>query len=101
MPALNVSINETDPKRLSAVLRQLVEGRSNAIGTFTLNANSTSTTVTAVNCAVSSFVFLSPTTTHAAWQMAFIKTAPANGSFVVTHANNTLTDCSFGFIALG
>lgn len=101
MTALTISINESDPKRIAAALQQVTEGRTNATGTFTISANANSTLVTAPNCSVSSFVFLSATTMHAAWHMATTKTLPANGSFVVTHASNTLTDSIFGFVCLG
>lgn len=101
MAGLTVATNEKDPQRLSAALRQVLEGRSNATGTFTITANVTSTLVTAPNCSTSSFVFLSPVTTHAAWHMATTYTVPANGSFRVIHASNATTDSMFGFIVLG
>lgn len=101
MTTLTISVNESDPKRVAAALRQLTEGRTNATGTCTISANANSTLVTAPNCSVSSFVFLSPTTTHAAWHMATSYTVPANGSFRIIHANNALTDSVFGFVCLG
>lgn len=101
MTSLTVAINESDPARIAAALRQVVEGRTNATGTCTITANVNSTLVTAPNCSVSSVVILCPTTTHAAWHMATTYTVAANGSFRIIHANNSTTDSNFGFVCLG
>ena len=95
---------ETDPYRIVRAIRELYEGRSNAVGTFTLAANAASTTVTAGNCGSGSTVLAFPRTANAAaeWKNGtmFIG-AVANGSFVVTHANNPQNDRTFMYAAFG
>ena len=60
MAALTLAYAETDPRRVADVVRQLVEGRSNSVGTVTLRANQTTTTVAAPTCAPGSLVFFTP-----------------------------------------
>lgn len=98
-----VSTTEKDLTKFAFAIQQLAQGRSNAVGTFTLTANAASTTVTAPNCGADSVVFLMPTTAHAAAEIGngTLYTTAANGSFVVTHANNAQTDRSYGFVCLG
>jgi len=69
-----------------------------ASGTVTLTANATTTTVTAARCTTSSKVFLSPQTAHAANDMATTSIASGTGQFVITHANNTRVDRTFGYL---
>src|SRR5713101_8234521 len=88
---------ETDLYKLVRAIRELFEGRSNAVGTFTLTASATSTVVTAQNCSPSSFVYLSPQTAHAANDAATTSVVAGNGSFTVTHANNSRNDRTFGY----
>jgi hypothetical protein len=95
---------EKDLARIVFVIRQLCQGRSNAVGTFTLAASAATTTVTATNCGAGSSVLCFPTTANAAaeWKNGtmYIGTV-SNGSFVVTHANNAQTDRSFMYAAVG
>lgn len=88
-------------RRVVDVVRQLVEGKNNAVGTFTLTASATSTTVPATSCTTASVVLISPQTPDAANDMATTSIAPGNGQFVVTHANNARVDRSFGYVVLG
>jgi hypothetical protein len=95
---------ETDPARLVRAIRELFEGRSNAVGSVTLTANTGSTQVTAANCGSGSTVLLTPATANAAAEIGngtlYVGTV-ANGSFTVTHANNAQTDRTFKWAALG
>lgn len=95
---------ETDLEKLITSIRELASGRSNAHGEFTLDANETSTTVTAVTCGKDATVLLQPTTANAAAEIGngtiYIGTV-SNGSFVVTHANNAQTDRTFRYAAIG
>ncbi len=87
---------------MAAAIRQLIEGRSNAVGTCTLAANAGSTTVTAVNCGPTSAVFLFPTSANAAAIVAATYvSAVASGSFTVTHTNSASTGKTFYWVALG
>jgi hypothetical protein len=101
MAGLTLNPGEKDLRRIVDVIRQLMEGRSNAIGTFTLTAGATSTTVKAPTCSPSSIVLVSPQTQDAANDGATSSYAPAYGQFVVTHANNARVDRTFGFLVIG
>jgi hypothetical protein len=94
-----VAQSERDLAKIVFTLRQLCEGRSNAVGTFTLAASAATTTVTATNCGSGSSVLCFPTTANAAgeWKNGTV----SNGSFVVTHANNAQTDRTFMYVAIG
>lgn len=95
---------EKDPARIVAAVRDLFEGRSNAVGTVTLTASAATTTVDAINCGPGSRVFLMPTTAHAAAEYGngtLYVSSVASGSFTVTHANNSQTDRIFFFVCLG
>jgi hypothetical protein len=101
----NVPIpTEQDPYKIVRAVRELFEGRSNAVGKLTLTANATSTTVTAANCGIGSTVLLTPTSAHAAAEFGngtIYVSAVANGSFTLTHANNSQTDRTFLYAAFG
>lgn len=101
MTAPVVSLGEKDLRKFAAALQGLAQGRSNAVGTFTLTASTTSTTVTAPTCAPGSAVFWNATTTHGANDIPLMSYVAGTGQFVVTHANNSRADRSFGFVVLG
>ena len=101
---LFLGLSETNQQRINTVIQQLIEGRSNAVGTFTLTSSSTTTTVTAVACGPNSAIIWSPTTPNAAAAMTTLScpsTSVAAGSFVLQHANNANNDKTFFFAALG
>lgn len=99
---LALSPSEVEPHRMAAAIRQLIEGRSNAVGTCTLTANAGSTVVTAVNCGPQSAVFLFPTSANAAAIVAATYvSAVAAGSFTVTHTNSAATGKTFFYVCLG
>jgi hypothetical protein len=96
--------SESDPYKLVRAIRELFEGRSNAVGSFTLTAAAGSTVVTAANCGSGCTVLCTPKTANAAAEVGngtmYIGTV-ANGSFTVTHANNAQTDRTFLYAAFG
>lgn len=68
-------------------------------GTFTLNANSTTTIVSVVGCSATSVMSCPcPLTVSAAASMASTEYNMQSGQFVVTHANNTKTDRTFMYV---
>jgi hypothetical protein len=101
MAGLTLGPGEKDLRRIVDVVRQLMEGRSNAIVTGTLTANATSTTIRAPTCAPTSAILPCPLTPDAANDMATTSYAPAYGQFVITHANNARVDRSFAWIVIG
>lgn len=98
------SADETDQRKVISTVRQLSEGRSNATGTATLTASAASTVVTALTCGEGSTVLLMPTTANASAEIGagtiYIGTV-ANGSFTITHANNSQTDRVYRWVAIG
>lgn len=96
--------DEKDPIKQNFVINQLAQGRSNAIGSCTLTASTTTTTVTAPNCGADSMVILFPQTANAANDFGLIYVDPDDvsaGQFVITHANNSRTDRTFWFVCVG
>ena len=104
MTALTLPPAEQDISKVVMAVRQLTEGRSNAVGTVTLAANAGTTTVTAPNCGAGSAVFLFPATANAAAIVAATYVLTSNitkGQFIVSHTNNAQTDKTFHWVALG
>lgn len=104
MSGLTLSPSERDLFKIVMAVRQLMEGRSNAVGDVTLTANAGTTTVSAPNCGPGSKVVLFPQTANAAAAVPTTYITLANitaGQFVITHANNAQTDKSFSWVALG
>lgn len=96
--------NDTDLKKLIRAIRGLASGRSNGVGTVTLTASATSTTVTDQNCAAGSVIQLTATTADAATALAttYVPVATVlNGSFVIQHASNTQVDRTFAYAISG
>jgi hypothetical protein len=101
-PPLSPADLRTD--KIVQAVRNLQAGRNNATGAVSLAINTTTTTVTAPNCAPTSQVFLFPKTAHAGAELAaggcFVSVI-GNGSFTITHANNAQADRTFSYVALG
>jgi hypothetical protein len=94
------SLTEKDLAKIILSIQQLAQGRSNGVGTVTLAASATSTTVTDGNCAAGTVPILVPTTSDAAAEIKngtlyIATTTILNGSFVITHASNSQTDRTF------
>lgn len=95
---------ETNLLRIVQAIRDLFEGRSNAVGDLTLTANVASTSFTVKNCGSGSKILLTATTANAAAEIAaggFYVSAVASGSFTITHANNAQTDRAFYYAIQG
>lgn len=104
MAGLGIAIDETNLNKITRSIRELWQGRSHAVGTFTLTASATSTTVTAANCGDSSTISITPQTANAASALATTYIQAANvtkGQFIVTHANNSQTDRTFSYAIRG
>lgn len=84
-------------QELALLLNQVIEGKRNSSGTFTLTAGATSTVVTNERCSTGSNVLFSPRTSNAAGAVATTYVTVANGSFTVTHANAGTTDRTFSY----
>lgn len=84
--ATQLQPDERDISRIVQAVRQVIEGRNNAIGDITLDPGQTSTVVSFVNCSVDCRVFLQAQTAAAIAAQA--RVAPADikqGSFTIRH----------------
>jgi alpha-glucuronidase len=93
-------------RRTSKVVNALLQGKTNNVGTVTLNANSTTTTVTLSEGRLGSdtYVGLTPTTSSAKTAMAdgyMITKDVAAQTFTITHNNTADTDKIFTFVLIG
>jgi hypothetical protein len=101
---VGISLTETNQRVQNSAIQQLQQGRSNALVLATLTPNAGTTTVTAPNCATGSAPIAVPMTAHAAAEIGngtMYISAVNNGSFVITHANNSQNDRTFRFVAIG
>lgn len=92
--------NETDLRRIVRGIRDLFEGRSNAVGRFTCTESAATTVVTAPNCGLESEIFLQPVTANAAAELGagtIYVSAVAQGAFTVTHANSATANRTFAY----
>jgi hypothetical protein len=104
MTAYAPGITETDLKKIILAIQQLAAGRSNAVGSVTLSAGSSTTVVLTPNCAAGSTPILTPATANAAAELGngtMFVSAVANGSFTITHANSATADRTFLYGILG
>jgi hypothetical protein len=101
MPWQSLSVKDTNQQTINQAINQLAQGRSNAVGTVTLNVSATTTTVQAPTCSPESTVFLFPLTANAAASVTTNYTAPAKGSFTIHHASNANVDRTYGWFAVG
>src|SRR5262245_55268766 len=96
--------SEKDPIRLCRAIRDLYEGRSNAMGQFTIAINQATTVVSAPNCGLESRILLTPRTANAAAELGagtMYVSAVAPGAFTVTHANNATAGRTFDYAIQG
>lgn len=97
--------NGTTQRNIEQRVRELIEGRSNAVGTVTLTASTTTTTVSKATINSNAQVFFSPKTAHAAAEVGngtmYYSVTSGGGSFTITHANNAQTDRTFGYLVIG
>lgn len=90
--------------QLAQTLNEIISGRSNAAGTFTLTTSSATTEIDDNQFAIDQVPVLIPTTSNAAAELAngtMYLSARANGSFTFTHASNAQSDRTFLYIRAG
>lgn len=98
----DLGFNDAGWRRLIDSVIQLVEGRHNAFGEFTLTPSATTTTVSHPNCSLDSQPQFAPHTANAAAAVATTYiSAIFQGGFTLTHSNSATTDRTFGFICGG
>lgn len=89
--------DEKQQRQLTAdTINQIMRGRANNTGTFTLAAGATTTTVTDPAFQSSMVPLWTPTTATAATALTKVYVSSrSKGSFVVTHDNTADTDRTF------
>lgn len=89
-------------ERLASAVNALIAGKLDVVGSFTLAANVTSTTVSDNKFESNMAVVWVPTTANAAGAVGGLYlSARAQGSFTLTHANTASTDRTFLYVRLG
>lgn len=107
-----VPIKMVDPlewcRRIAYKSNELLNGKSNNIGSITLTANQATTTVTeaAGRIGEDTVVLFMPTTANAAAEIGaggiYVSgRSVANKTFTITHANNAQTDRAFNYVLIG
>ena len=91
-------------RELARAVNNISNGRSNAFGSVTLDANQATTTLTDARIGADSVIAFMPTTANAAAEVGaggmYVGTV-VNGSATITHANNAQADRTFGYAIQG
>ena len=85
-------------------LNELAGGKINATATVTLTANAASTVVTDMFVGPDAKIIFEPQTANAAAEIAagtMYTSSKGQQTFTITHANNTQTDRTFGYVVAG
>jgi len=101
---LRLPYEASDPRQVAQVVNNVLDGKLNSTGEFTCTASAASTDVTDYRAGKNSVILLMPTTANASAEVGagtIYISARNKQSFTVTHANNTQTDRTFGYIVIG
>jgi hypothetical protein len=92
-----------EPREISEVANNILNGKTNNTGTITLNAGSaTTTTIYDERIGYNSIIHLMPTTANAAAAFTGVYVSNrAKGNATLTHSANTNTDKTYGYIIVG
>jgi hypothetical protein len=94
----------TNPRQISQVVNNVLDGKLNSTGSFTCTASAATTAVTDFRAGKDSIILLMPQTANAATEVGngtIHVSTRAKQSFTVTHANNAQTDRTFGYLIIG
>jgi hypothetical protein len=91
-----------NPREVSEVVNNLVEGKSNNTSTVILNTSGTETTVFNERVGLNSVILFVPRSANAAGETdhIFIKTK-FKGSFIIGHRNHGHSDVELDYIVVG
>ena len=91
-------------KSIAAVANRVNSGKFNAVGSVTLTAGTTTTTVVDPRINMFSFIQFDPTTAHALAAVPTTYVAQVDrtdGQMIITHTNNSQTDRTFNYLVIG
>ena len=100
-PPLQIKFDLPTLRLVVQSLAKAIIGKTNNVGTVTLAASATSTTVDNTLCNANSAILFQPTTAHAAADFGSLYAVAGDGSFVIHHANNANTDRTFQYVIVG
>lgn len=90
-----------EPREISEVVNNLVDGKSNNVGDFTTTQSTTTTTIYNERIGYNSAIIFTPMNSNAAAELTTIYvSALGKGSAVVTHGSHAY-DCIFKYIIVG
>lgn len=90
--------DEERHRKLANAINILIEGGSNAIGEFTVSANTSITIITDSRCGEDCHIDIIPLTANAASALSVTYLSPIdNGEFTVNHGNNAGTDRTYSY----
>lgn len=96
---IQVLLGDTQAER---TVNELLKGRANNVGSVTLTANATSSTISDIRIKLSMTAVLIPRTANAAAAMTNVYiSAVADGSITLTHANTATVDRTFDYLLHG
>ena len=103
-----VPIDWYDPdehrRKLAEAINLVRQGKVTTVGSITLTASQTTTTLTNIAIGPDSFIGFMPTTANAASEIGngtLYVSARTDGSATITHANNAQNDRTFAYVVLG
>lgn len=91
-------------RELAIAIQRIMRGETNNAGTFTLTADTTTTTVTDLKVGANTKIMYAPTTANASAEIAagaIRISSKTKDSFVVTHVSNSQTDRDFDYSLSG
>lgn len=96
---IQVLRGETQAER---TINEMLKGRANNVGEVTLDANTTTTTISDIRIKQTMTAVLIPRTANAAAAMTNVYiSAVADGSITLTHSNTATVDRTFDYILHG
>lgn len=91
-------------RRVAEVANSAIRGKVNTAGQLTLTASSATTTLTNAHIGGNSEIFFTARTANAAAEIGagtMYVSAVGDGTATITHANNSQTDRTFGYVIMG
>jgi hypothetical protein len=87
-------------RQIAFVVKQMLDGKTNATGAVTLSATATTTTLNDKRIGVNSVVVFMPTTANAASESPYV-TGRGDGTCTINHASTADTDKTFNYAVHG
>jgi len=90
-----------NPREISEVVNNLMDGKSNNVGDFTTTQSATTTTIYNERIGFNSAILFTPMNSNAAGEMDVLYVSElAKGSAVITHGSHAY-DCVFKYVVVG